>query len=52
MNQEQDKLLNSDDNKSAKPEQKPNEKVGFRFSSSLKITDPATGEVLVQMRAD
>jgi len=33
-------------------ERKPNEQAGFHFSSSLKITDPNTGQVLVQMRAD
>jgi hypothetical protein len=33
-------------------EKKPNENVGFFFSSSIKITDPNTSEVLVQMRAD
>ena len=31
---------------------KPNENAGFYFSSSLKITDPNTKEVLVQMRGD
>ena len=31
---------------------KPNEQAGFHFSSSIKITDPKSGEVLVQMRAD
>ena len=34
------------------PEKKPNEVGGFYFSSSLKITDPNTNEVLVQMRGD
>jgi hypothetical protein len=34
------------------PERKPNEQAGFHFSSALKITDPDTGEVLVQMRVD
>lgn len=33
-------------------EKKPNENAGFYFSGSVKITDPDTGEVLVQMRAD
>jgi hypothetical protein len=32
--------------------QKPNEQVGFYFSSGIKITDPNTKEVLVQMRGD
>ena len=31
---------------------KPNEQVGFHFSSSMKITDPNTGTVLLQMRCD
>jgi hypothetical protein len=31
---------------------KPNEVVGYFFSSGIKITDPETGNVLVQMRAD
>lgn len=39
---------------SKKPEieRKPNEMVGFHFSSSLTITDPNTGEVLIKIRAD
>ena len=43
------------DNKSEKPEPKEvkhNEDSGIYFSSSLKITDPNTEEVLVQMRGD
>jgi hypothetical protein len=35
-----------------KPSKKPNENGGFYFSSSVKITDPDTKEVLVQMRGD
>ena len=31
---------------------KPNESSGVYFSSSLKITDPNTNEVLVQVRGD
>lgn len=34
------------------PQKKPNEQVGFHFSSSLKITDPNTGKVILQKRAD
>jgi hypothetical protein len=34
------------------PEKKPNENAGFFFSSSIKITDPNTNEVLVHVRAD
>ena len=43
------------DNKSENPEPKEvksNEDSGIYFSSSLKITDPNTEEVLVQMRGD
>lgn len=35
-----------------KPEKKPNEVGGFYFSSGVKITDPKTNEVLVQIRGD
>ena len=38
--------------KSPSQEKKPNENQGFYFSSSLKITDPTTGQVLVQKRCD
>ena len=31
---------------------KPNESSGIYFSSSIKITDPNTNEVLVQVRGD
>ena len=44
-----------DENKQIQHEptgQKPNEQVGFYFSSGIKITDPNTKEVLVQMRGD
>lgn len=44
-----------DENKQSQQEktvQKPNEQVGFYFSSGIKITDPNTKEVLVQMRGD
>jgi hypothetical protein len=33
-------------------ESKPNESAGVYYSSFLKITDPQTGRVLVQTRAD
>lgn len=40
-------------NQQQQPEtKKPNETLSFQLSSGLKITDPETGEVLVQMRAD
>lgn len=33
-------------------ERKPNEDSGLYYSGFLKITDPMTGQVLVQTRAD
>lgn len=33
-------------------EKKPNEFIGFTYSSFLKITDPETKQVLVQKRGD
>jgi hypothetical protein len=33
-------------------EPKPNENVGFYFSTHVKITDPNTKEVLLQTRGD
>jgi hypothetical protein len=44
-----------EENKQKPPEEsgaKPNEHGGFYFSSGIKITDPNTKEVLVQMRGD
>lgn len=38
--------------KSDSDPKKPNEQYGFYFSSSLKITDPQSGKVLIQMRCD
>ena len=37
---------------SERQEVKPNEHGGFYFSSGVKITDPNTKEVLVQIRGD
>jgi len=37
---------------SKEKEVKPNEQSGFYFSSFLKITDPDTKEILVQVRGD
>jgi hypothetical protein len=42
----------SNDPRLSQSTNKPNEQAGFHFSSSIKITDPNSGEVLVQMRAD
>lgn len=39
-------------NPSELPEKKPNETGGFYFSSSIKIFDPVTKEILVQKRGD
>jgi hypothetical protein len=47
----QDKVTNTDEKKPQKTS-RPNEVGGFYFSSHLKITDPETGEVLVQARGD
>lgn len=43
---------NSEPKKEQEVEKKPNEFGGFYFSSSLKISDPNTKEVLVQIRGD
>jgi hypothetical protein len=40
------------DEKKSEIEPKTDEKVGFYFSSSIKITDPETKEVLLQIRGD
>lgn len=34
------------------PERKPNENFGYYFSTSIKITDPNTKEVLLHKRGD
>jgi len=47
-----DKSSESQENKGSLPEKKPNENVGFYFSSHLKIIDPNTKQVLVQKRGD
>jgi hypothetical protein len=38
--------------KEIEPSRKPNEVGGFYFSSSIKIFDPDTKEVMVQQRGD
>jgi hypothetical protein len=40
------------DNKSEDENKSPNENGGFYFSSSIKIYDPNTKEILVQKRGD
>jgi hypothetical protein len=47
--------MNEKSENTAKTEEKPtkpNEQGGFYFSSFLKITDPETKEILVQVRGD
>ena len=43
---------NKEKQPSERQESKPNELGGFYFSSSVRITDPNTKEVLVQIRGD
>jgi hypothetical protein len=50
MNEKMEK--NSENKLPVKQESKPNEHGGFYFSSSVRITDPNTKEVLVQIRGD
>jgi hypothetical protein len=40
------------ENQEKKEDKKPNEFGGFYFSSSIKIFDPETKEILVQRRGD
>ena len=44
MNTNNASKMNQEHKKSS-PTKKPNEQVGFHFSSSMKITDPKTGKV-------
>lgn len=47
-----DKLQELKEKSVEKPESKPNETGGFYFSSSIKIYDPNTKQILVQKRGD
>lgn len=47
-----DKFQNLSENLEKKPEPKPNENGGFYFSSSVKVYDPNTKEILVHKRGD
>ncbi len=47
-----DNSLENEEKKVEKPEALPNELGGFYFSSHLRIIDPNTNEVLVQIRGD
>lgn len=42
----------NDKNRTEKPSPKPNETGGFYFSSSVKIFDPNSKEVIVHKRGD
>jgi hypothetical protein len=44
--------MQKQENLAKETENKPNELGGFYFSSHLKISDPNTKEVLVQVRGD
>lgn len=48
MNEDNKNIEQSEKN----TEKKPNENAGFYFSSSIKITDPESGQILLQMRCD
>ena len=53
MNQNLDKIPNTQQSPTVEKKQEPvDEKGGFMFSSAVKISDPNTKEVLVQMRGD
>lgn len=47
-----EKSNNSNTKTEKKSESKPNEHGGFYFSSSVKIYDPNTKEIIVQKRGD
>lgn len=47
-----EKSNNSDPITDKKPKDNPNEHGGFYFSSSVKIYDPNTKEIIVQKRGD
>ena len=47
-----EKVLSAIIDKKTEKLAKPNESSGIYFSSSIKITDPNTNEVLVQVRGD
>lgn len=46
------KSQNSNKNQSGNGSVKPNEQAGFYFSSSVKIFDPNSKQVIVQKRGD
>ena len=45
-------MTENKDKEQEKPTPAPDEQGGFIFSSSLKISDPNSGEILVQKRGD
>jgi hypothetical protein len=52
INKYMTKKEDTTDIKPVEETKKPNENLGFIFSSSVKISDPNTKEVLVQIRGD
>lgn len=52
INKEMNSKSNTVGGQKKSTEKKPNENAGFYFSSSIKIFDPNTQQVLVQKRGD
>lgn len=53
INKEMNVTRSNNEGKSGKPsDKKPNENAGFYFSSSIKIFDPNTQQVILQKRGD
>ena len=52
INKEMNSKSNTVGGQQKSMERKPNENAGFYFSSSIKIFDPNTQQVLVQKRGD
>lgn len=52
INKEMNNKSNTVGGQKKSTERKPNENAGFYFSSSIKIFDPNTQQVLVQKRGD
>lgn len=52
MNNPNEEKSNTTDNVDQSQEKKPDDSFGFVFSSAIKISDPDTKEVFVQIRGD
>jgi hypothetical protein len=52
INKEMKETKSEKDSQNSKDTKKPNELGGVYFSSSIKISDPETNEVLVHVRGD